>query len=287
MRNQSVLHRKVWAGLRVPKCRKGPEFRARQLAIEFPEEVSLELEVLELNAALDHQQLDMFDGDSQDTFTPTKISLIDPLTGESDGFLDLNELRDAHHDTSAEESDAEDFEHQSASADFSEEEELAISVPQPSYDPATLWRTFDFRSRWSYDECVSMHEALLESSLHQLMSDRTAPFDRMDVLVWVQMEEQNKPFSFDACCLLQGANPEEVRQSLISRLLTDYPDFPIPHKIEVKKWNQAVKDGQASSLKFYFGQQRPRRSTRPLHVPTFRNPKNVGLPTLSLSEVFL
>lgn len=157
-------------------------------------------------------------------------------------------------------------------------DQLTDSEPQPREFPAN----FDYSSPWTESEVASLHEALLESSMRQLMEPRTSPLDRMDVLVWMQADEET-PFSFNACCRLHGSEPSEFRALILNRFIPAYEDVRIPHAIEVRQWMRAIRMGQADSLKFT---RRLTSAPRAAPTPTMRSPRFAGLPTLSFDEVF-
>jgi len=69
-------------------------------------------------------------------------------------------------------------------------------------------------------EAERLHHRLLEESLRMLGDNRAGDDVREDVMQWVD-EKGVRPFSFDACCIAAGVNPEKTRDAvhrLVERL---------------------------------------------------------------------
>jgi hypothetical protein len=62
-----------------------------------------------------------------------------------------------------------------------------------------------------------LHEWLLKVSARRLTDARVGKAEREDCLQWL-MRNDNGPFSFIACCRMEGADPETVRESVLYRM---------------------------------------------------------------------
>jgi hypothetical protein len=70
---------------------------------------------------------------------------------------------------------------------------------------------------WSDDALVTLHEVLLEHSLHTLGDGRASQVSVADVWAWLEAVPPVPPrlFSFHLCCRLAGLNPDDLREQLI------------------------------------------------------------------------
>lgn len=97
-----------------------------------------------------------------------------------------------------------------------------------------------FPNDWSIEEIVELHEYLLEESL-QTLTKKGESNDiqkaKLDVLEWVfaprielqrikgkmvQVDNTKKPFSFHVCCVLMGADPDTIREHILTKVESKY-----------------------------------------------------------------
>jgi len=65
----------------------------------------------------------------------------------------------------------------------------------------------------SEGDIQELHTRLMEVSLHGLDDKRAGDGTKEDVLSWVN-EGGIRPFSFDACCIFAGVDPEKTREAI-------------------------------------------------------------------------
>lgn len=105
--------------------------------------------------------------------------------------------------------------------------ELEASVLSQPSQAATCPSTTD--SGWSltnlneeqFDKFV---EGYFKGCLAPLLDGRAGPQQKRELLEWVSLPlvhhlgEQVIPFSFEACCLLLGGNPEELQEQVLDQV---------------------------------------------------------------------
>lgn len=69
----------------------------------------------------------------------------------------------------------------------------------------------------------TLHQHLLNKSLQQLFNDRSSVTLCREVLAWInrpyRRKEKQDPFSFSACAILSGYNPETLQDSINEEIL--------------------------------------------------------------------
>jgi hypothetical protein len=70
---------------------------------------------------------------------------------------------------------------------------------------------------WSDDALITLHEVLLDHSLHTLGDGRASPASVADVWDWIKAVPTVPPrlFSFHLCCRLAGLDPDTLHEHLI------------------------------------------------------------------------
>lgn len=105
-----------------------------------------------------------------------------------------------------------------------------------------------FPKDWSIEEILELHEFLLEESL-QTLTKKGKSMDiqkaKLDVLDWVfapniemqrikgemvEVDNTRQPFSFHVCCILMGADPDEIRDHILTKVESKYQKAIVAYK---------------------------------------------------------
>ena len=77
------------------------------------------------------------------------------------------------------------------------------------------------KSRFQKDDVYALHEGLLKESLSCLTNAKRSDERKEDVINWlIQPFKVNpSPFSFQACCVLMGLDPDKFKSHVIKHIL--------------------------------------------------------------------
>jgi hypothetical protein len=70
---------------------------------------------------------------------------------------------------------------------------------------------------WTDEEILYICDRLLEDSLRNLFDGRCSMETIVEVYNWMMNLNDPNPFSFNNCCKVSGLDPEEIRETVLSR----------------------------------------------------------------------
>jgi hypothetical protein len=70
---------------------------------------------------------------------------------------------------------------------------------------------------WTDEEILYICDRLLEASLRNLFDGRCSMETIVEIYNWMINLNDPNPFSFNNCCKASGLDPEEIRETVLSR----------------------------------------------------------------------
>lgn len=70
---------------------------------------------------------------------------------------------------------------------------------------------------WTDEEILYICDRLLEDSLRNMFDGRCSMETVVEIYNWVMNLNDPNPFSFNNCCKVSGLDPEEIRETVLSR----------------------------------------------------------------------
>lgn len=92
--------------------------------------------------------------------------------------------------------------------DWIDDEWLWLFEPEPKIEPIS----------WTDQDILMIYECLLENSIRNLLDPRCSIETITEIYQWISKDNDPNPFSFEMCCILNGINPEQMRETLLIRL---------------------------------------------------------------------
>jgi hypothetical protein len=71
---------------------------------------------------------------------------------------------------------------------------------------------------WSDKEILHIYDCLLEDSLRNLFDGRSSMETVVEIYNWIMDSNAPNPFSFNNCCKLLGLDPDEIRETVFTRV---------------------------------------------------------------------
>lgn len=79
----------------------------------------------------------------------------------------------------------------------------------------------DTPTTWTTQDVIKLHDGMLQAMLHRLSDNRVSKAQQQEILHWLSEplvrdeEALKRPFSYQACCLAAGVDPEDLRLMVI------------------------------------------------------------------------